>query len=81
MSWTNAVPLEPLEEETLLPDDYPVYWDYLYWVDSRIERSDVQGTVGMLRTCIIHDGRSAREVRRCDFLTRGDLMLKKEPQA
>ena len=33
----------------LLPDDYPVYWDYLYVCDGELIRSDIQGTVKDLR--------------------------------
>lgn len=32
-------------DNTPLPDDYPVYWDYMYMADDTPVRSDMQGTV------------------------------------
>lgn len=34
-----------MEAQEALPDNYPVYWDYLYLVDGKVIRSDIQGTV------------------------------------
>ena len=36
-------------KEEPLPDDYPVYGDYLYVCDGRVIRSDVFGTVATLK--------------------------------
>lgn len=52
-------------KETVLPDDYPVYGDYLYVCDGRVVRSDVFGTVRDLRR-----DTGATEVRRCDIVGR-----------
>lgn len=35
--------------ERVLPDDYPVYWDYYYVVDGKVVRSDVNGNVMTLK--------------------------------
>ena len=61
-----------LEGETILSDDYPVYWNYLYVVDGRVRRSDIQGTVADLRRDLTKlDGKPAVEIRRCDLVARG----------
>lgn len=48
-------------DEPVLPDDYPVYGDYLYVADGRVIRSDVFGTVRDLKRDV-----QAKEIRRCD---------------
>lgn len=35
--------------ENELPDNYPVYWDYLYVCDGKVITSDVQGTIADLK--------------------------------
>lgn len=35
--------------DTPLPDDFPVYWDYMYMADDTPVRSDIQGTVKDLK--------------------------------
>ncbi len=52
-------------EEPKLPDDYPVYWDYIYVCDGKIHKSDMKGTVRDLK---IQGG--FKEVRRCDIFGR-----------
>lgn len=52
--------------EPILPDDYPVYGDYLYVADGKVVRSDWHGITarelkGHLR---------ATELRRCDITGR-----------
>ena len=32
-----------------LPDNYPVYWDYLYVCDGKVICSDIQGTIADLK--------------------------------
>lgn len=66
------------ENETILDDNYPVYWDYIYIVDNKFIRSDIQGTVLDLRRDL-----KAREVRRCDLFAHdgaklGDIVEAKE---
>ena len=70
--YTKAEP-HVLDTELPLENEYPVYGDYWYWVDGRIERSDVFGTVRDLRRDLISQGRSAGEVRFCDMATRMKL--------
>lgn len=52
--------------EPLLPDDYPVFWDYLYVCDGKVIKSDIQGTVRELK-----DDFDCMEVKRCDLVGRG----------
>lgn len=54
------------ESETILSDDYPVYWDYIYIVDGIIIQSPIQGTVKDLKREY-----PAKEVRRCDIFGHG----------
>ena len=54
-----------LKSETVLPDDYPVYLEYVYIADLKIIRSDLQGTVADLK---IETG--AKEIRRCDLFAK-----------
>lgn len=57
--------LEPLNEP-LLPDDYPIYGDYLYVADGRVIRSDWHGvTARELKRAL-----GAAELRRCDIAGR-----------
>lgn len=58
-------------EEPLLPDDYPVYGDYLYVADGRVVRSDVFGTVRDLKR-----DTKAMEIRRCDIVGRASIPRK-----
>lgn len=51
-----------LESEIVLEDDYPVYWDYVYIMDGRFQRSNIQGTVADLKR------NGIKEVRRCDLM-------------
>ena len=52
------------ESETVLPDDYPVYYNYLYIGDMKFIRNDVllHGTVGKLKREL-----GLKEIRRCDI--------------
>ena len=74
--WFQAA-TPPTETETVLDDFYPVYGDYWYLVDGRVEISDVFGTVGWLRQDIISQGRTANEVRRCDNVLRSDQEMER----
>lgn len=60
-----------LEKETVLDDDHPVFWDYLYVADGEVVRSDIKGTVADLKRDI-----GATEVRRCDIAARQALLKK-----
>ena len=57
---------EQFPDERLLPDDYPIYGDYLYVADGKLYRSDWHGiTVRQLK------GREGfKEVRRCNIAAR-----------
>lgn len=52
--------------EDVLPDDYPVYGDYLYVADGKVYRSDWHGVT--VRHLKIKEG--FREVRRCNISAR-----------
>jgi hypothetical protein len=53
--------------EPVLPDDYPIYGDYLYVADGQVYRSDWSGiTVRELKRY-----EKFSEVRRCDMVARG----------
>ena len=52
--------------EDVLPDDYPVYGDYLYVADGKLYRSDWHHiTVRQLKGC-----EGFKEVRRCNIEAR-----------
>lgn len=58
--------------EPVLPDDYPVYGDYLYVADGKVIRSDLHGaTVSRLKRSL-----GAAEIRRCDITGRQALAKK-----
>lgn len=53
----------PMDNEYILPDDYPIYGDYFYLADGKPYRSDWHGiTVADLKR---REG--FKEVRRCDW--------------
>jgi hypothetical protein len=56
-----------LPGENVLPDDYPVHWEYLYVCDARVRVSPIGGggTVADLKREL-----NAREVRSCDIAAR-----------
>lgn len=55
--------------EPILPDDYPIYGDYLYVADGKVYRSDWHDiTVRQLKV-----REKFSEVRRCDFAGRAAL--------
>lgn len=55
--------------EPILPDDYPVYGNYLYVADGAVVRSDLHNvTVRHLRAYL-----NANEIRRCDIAGRQAL--------
>lgn len=59
--------------ENILPDDYPVYGDYLYVADGKVIRSDFHGvTVGFLKKKL-----GVSEIRNCDILGRQQMMVNK----
>jgi hypothetical protein len=60
--------------ERELPDDYPVYFDYLYVADGKVVRSDVQGTIRDLRRDLRSIGRSADVITSCDIAGRRENM-------
>jgi len=52
-----------LESESILDDDYPVNWDYIYIADNKIVRSDIKGTVLDLKKYL-----KVKEIRRYKML-------------
>lgn len=58
--------------EEILPDDYPVYGDYLYVADGKIIRSNWHGiNVRAFKRLL-----PAKEIRRCDIAGRRAAMVK-----
>lgn len=47
---------EFLPSEQLIQNDFPVNWDYLYIIDGRVWRSDVQGTILTLKRDLLNQG-------------------------
>lgn len=64
--------------EDILPDDYPVYGNYLYVADGKVIMSDWHGiTVARLKA---HEG--FKEVRRCNVYARKAAMeAARQPRA
>jgi hypothetical protein len=59
------------ENEDILPDDYPIYADYLYVCDGKPYRSDWHGiTVRQLKV-----REKFKEVRRCNLVARRQAFL------
>lgn len=60
--------------ETELPNDYPVYWDYLYVCDGKVIKSDIQGTVADLKRDLrSHRKLEAKVITTCDIEGRRKL--------
>lgn len=55
--------------EPILPDDYPIYADYLYVADGKVVRSDWHDVTA--REFKAREG--VKELRRCDMAGRGLL--------
>ena len=53
--------------EKVLPDDYPVNWDYLYVADGVVIRSDIHGTVKELKHNLISQKISANVITTCNI--------------
>lgn len=50
-------------DEPILPDDYPIYGNFLYVVDGEVYQSDWHGvTAAQLKKLL-----NVKEVRRCDI--------------
>lgn len=58
-------------DERVLPDDYPVNWDYFYVADGKVIRSDIRGTVADLKRDV-----KASEIKNCDIYGRRELKSK-----
>lgn len=56
----------PELNEDILPDDYPIYYDYLYIADGNVIKSHWECTVATLKHNL-----KAKEIRRCDIVGRG----------
>lgn len=57
-------------KERVLPDDYPVHYDYFYVADDKVIRSDLGGgaTIANLKRLL-----GAKEIKSCDAAGRGLL--------
>lgn len=62
--------------EEILPDDYPVYGNYLYVVDGKIKICDLmEGTVREYKNFLRrYDKIEAKEIRSCDIVGRKKLL-------
>lgn len=58
------------ENEKILDDSYPVYWDYLYVADGVLIRSDIQGTVRDLKHYLTRLKKSCEEIRSANIIAR-----------
>lgn len=62
------------DSETVLPDDYPIYGDYLYVADGKLHRSDWHGiTAGELKR-----KEGITELRRCNIRARQEALARGE---
>ncbi len=63
-------------KEDILPDDYPVYGDYLYVCDGKVIRCDLmEGTIAELKRDLRrHYKLEAKEIRNCDIAGRRKLL-------
>jgi hypothetical protein len=62
--------------EEILPDDYPVYGNYLYVADGKVIMSDWHGvTVGYMKR-----KEGFKEVRRCNICARKAALTTREGQ-
>lgn len=56
-------------DEPILPDDYPIYADYLYVADGKVVRSDWHNITAQRFRYYL----GAAELRRCDIVGRQSL--------
>lgn len=52
--------------ERILPDDYPVYYGYLYVADNEVISSGIEGDIGRLKMLL-----KVNEIKNCDIISRG----------
>jgi type III secretory pathway lipoprotein EscJ len=60
------------EKGDKLPEDYPVYYDYLYFADNSLISSDIQGTISNLIWDLHVQGRNVENIYRCIQKFNGD---------
>ena len=58
----NKIKYPNFIKENLLDDNYPVYYDYIYFADENIVRSDIQGTVCDLKKDLISQGKNIENI-------------------
>lgn len=58
---------DTFEKGVILDNDYPVYWDYMYFADDKFIKSDVQGTVGDLKRDLISQGIVFENIYTCVY--------------
>jgi hypothetical protein len=60
-----------LPTETILPDDYPIHWDYVYIIDNKFKRSEHETNVENYKRIT-----SSKEIRRAEiFSNRIDVCI------
>ena len=65
MTEDNALVTDFFEDEVILADDFPVYYDYVYIADGKVIVSDIEGTVRDLRRDV-----NVKEIRSCSIFKR-----------
>ena len=74
---TQITNCEAILNEQELPNDYPVYWDYLYVCDGKVIKSDIQGNVAELKRDLRHNFKlEAKIITTCDIEGRRKLLSK-----
>jgi len=63
------MPLFP--EETICPDDYPLYYGYVYIVDGVLWRNNID--CGHIPVGIARQLLKAKEIRRCEVVARNRI--------
>lgn len=70
---TNYILEGVMADETLLDDNYPVYFNYLYVVDDnggKVVISDIEGTVAQLKSDLKKLGFTANNIHKCNLKAR-----------
>lgn len=76
---SNPILTGLIDEESILPDDYPVYWDYLYVAEQKdgthkVIRSDIKGTIKHLKHDIfLLTGFTPPNIYNCKLVARNIL--------
>lgn len=62
-------------DEKILEDNYPVFWDYLYVVNDKVIKSDIQGTIKDLKMDLRDFyNMEVTEIKNCDIYNRRKIL-------